>query len=350
MARDLGFTHSTLKMAGGFQPYPPTWLFIADAPPQPVTQILGSLIRLLIPAVIIPFAQYNWPVPAQPTPRLGFTSANLNSTLLVPGQAPFSQNDWPNPRIPARSIDGLSWVSEGLDSTTLSVPFKQTYWPNPLIAGRGQGSTSQGLNLTELSIPFAQYNWPVPRAIPRSIDYLSWTAEGLDETELSIPFSQLNWPNPIVPGRGLGINSEGLNLTVLSIPFAQYDWPLPQRAQNYVNYISWVSTGLELSTFFQPYALPINDTHDGYKRPADEIAAEKYRREKAELSEIIARRMRGEEPLDKNALALPLQTENITGQPAVDPLAQLLDVVLNYHTAQQREADDDIAFVLAMLD
>lgn len=137
-----------------------------------------------------------------------------------------------------------------------------------------------------------------------------------------------------------------LNTTLSVIPFTN----LTAQLANIILPIASTQTFPFQIASYPPYELPINDTHDGYKRPTDEIAAEKYRREKAELSEIIARRMRGEAPLDKNAVPFEAAPEIKALESSVDPLANLLDVVLSYHTAQQRAADDDIAFVLAMLD
>jgi hypothetical protein len=107
-----------------------------------------------------PFAQYDWPVPAQPTPA----QQHVNQSLIL-GTVPFTQPDWP---LPTTQPPRLLQDAAGFTIIAEIQPFRQRDWPNPtterprvvLDFQKALRPTAPGPK------PFAQYDWPLPTVTP----------------------------------------------------------------------------------------------------------------------------------------------------------------------------------------
>lgn len=93
------------------------------------------------PAVTMPFAQYDWPVPRGPTPAIVLRSHlhPLQLNLLGQDSLPAGRGmsgDQPNPRGSVPAISLRHWDQNLLEST---------------------------LSIVQAALPFAQYDWPNPR-------------------------------------------------------------------------------------------------------------------------------------------------------------------------------------------
>ena len=312
-------------------------------------------INLFPPPIPLPEGKQSFSNPLPAKPYIGFDSIpKLQPVAILPtGLQSFGT-------VSARS-PYISFSYNSLLQTTLSIELQLLLASRQTMATAISSKPYQGLdqenlilNTLAIRLPIGAQSFapPIKPTTPQDIRDLSSSfninlypviPQGQQSYSSSIPSSSASfwWQTNLtltLMGDGVASLPPGQSAIRSTTPFI-----IPS---------AFLSQNLLTTTLSVSVVPDFIDYHDGYKKPektTDELFAERHRKEKKALSDIIDRRMRGLPPLADEILPVIAQFEE--HKPAFTyPLANLRDTVLEYHNAQQRAADDEIAFVLAMLD
>jgi hypothetical protein len=189
----------------------------------------------LAPAIVLPFAQTDWPNP--PARRAMAVETTPNVALYPPIVVlPFAQGDWPNPL--GRRPISVDAAPNTLAAITVA-PFNLDDWPNPQRARfQGiEGPPNVALNAPIPIPPFNQDEFPTPTraSSPGQLDAPGSLLLTTLRPAAPAPFTSLDWPTPQRAKGFASTDVQGANWIPppsITAPFSQSDWPTPNRLRS----------------------------------------------------------------------------------------------------------------------
>lgn len=177
--------------------------------------------------------------------RSGWTLNLLQTTLIPTILNPFNQLDWPNPRAveqPNRSFH--HWFNLNLIDTNLLL-FRQRDWPNPkehFYPTTNRTWLSTTLELLSRIKPFNQLDWPLPQRYPEPPR--SYQHSSLQLISMVRPLNQYDWPLPNrypEPNRSTQFSSLQFLTNIVVYPAGQQLYDLPPTGHIYPTSLRFLS-------------------------------------------------------------------------------------------------------------